>query len=53
MSIGLHLRIIGQPGQIGALDRIMRHIADKGGAWIARRIDIARHWLSRFPEARA
>jgi peptidoglycan/xylan/chitin deacetylase (PgdA/CDA1 family) len=53
MSIGLYLRIIGRPGRIGALDRILRLIADKGGAWIARRIDIARHWLSRFPEARA
>jgi peptidoglycan/xylan/chitin deacetylase (PgdA/CDA1 family) len=50
MSIGLHLRIIGRPGRIGALDQILRHIADKGDAWIARRIDIARHWLSRFPE---
>jgi peptidoglycan/xylan/chitin deacetylase (PgdA/CDA1 family) len=50
MSIGLHLRMIGRPGRIGALDRILRHIADKGDAWIARRVDIAHHWLSRFPE---
>jgi hypothetical protein len=50
MSIGLHLRIIGRPGRIGALDRILRHIANKGGAWIAPRADIARHWLTRFPE---
>ena len=50
MSIGLHLRIIGRPGRIGALERILRHIADKGGAWIAPRVDIARHWLARFAE---
>ena len=50
MSIGLHLRIVGRPGRIGALDRILRHIADKGGVWIAPRVDIARHWLTRFPE---
>jgi peptidoglycan/xylan/chitin deacetylase (PgdA/CDA1 family) len=50
MSIGLHLRIIGRPGRIGALERILRHIADKGGAWIAPRVDIGRHWLARFPE---
>jgi peptidoglycan/xylan/chitin deacetylase (PgdA/CDA1 family) len=50
MSIGLHLRMIGRPGRIGALDRILRHIADKGSAWIARRADIARHWLACFPE---
>ena len=49
MSIGLHLRIIGRPGRIGALERILRHIADSGAAWIAPRVDIARHWLNRFP----
>jgi peptidoglycan/xylan/chitin deacetylase (PgdA/CDA1 family) len=49
LSVGLHLRMIGRPGRIGALDRILRHIADKGEAWIARRIDIAHHWLARFP----
>jgi len=41
MSIGLHLRMIGRPGRIGALDRILRHMADRGDAWIARRVDIA------------
>jgi peptidoglycan/xylan/chitin deacetylase (PgdA/CDA1 family) len=49
ISIGLHLRIIGRPGRIGALDRILRHIVDSGAAWIAPRVDIARHWLNRFP----
>ena len=51
MSVGLHLRMIGRPGRIAALDRILRHIADKRDAWIARRIDIAQHWLTRFPPA--
>ena len=49
MSIGLRLRIIGRPGRIGALERILRHCADNGDAWIAPRVDIARHWLNRFP----
>ena len=49
ISIGLHLRIIGRPGRIGALDRIIQHIATNGDAWIAPRVDIARHWLTRFP----
>ena len=49
MSIGLHLRMIGRPGRIGALDRILRHIANRGDAWIARRVDIANHWLAQFP----
>jgi peptidoglycan/xylan/chitin deacetylase (PgdA/CDA1 family) len=48
MSVGLHLRMIGRPGRIGALDRVLRHMTDKGGAWIARRVDIAQHWLTLF-----
>jgi allantoinase len=50
MSIGLHLRMIGRPGRIGALERILGHIHDKGGAWVARRADIARHWLALHAE---
>ena len=49
MSIGLHLRMIGRPGRIGALDRILRHITGSGAAWIAPRAAIARHWLATFP----
>jgi peptidoglycan/xylan/chitin deacetylase (PgdA/CDA1 family) len=49
LAVGLHLRMIGRPGWIGALDRILRHIADKGEAWVARRVDITHHWLARFP----
>jgi peptidoglycan/xylan/chitin deacetylase (PgdA/CDA1 family) len=47
MSIGLHLRVIGCPGRIGSLDRILGAIKAKGGAWIARRDEIADHWLER------
>ena len=49
MSIGLHLRMIGRPGRIGALNRILRHMANRGDVWIARRVDIANHWLAQFP----
>ncbi|MFN5567304.1 MAG: chitin deacetylase, partial [Bradyrhizobium sp.] len=49
LSIGLHLRMIGRPGRIGALDRILAHIAGSGAAWIAPRADIARHWLATVP----
>jgi peptidoglycan/xylan/chitin deacetylase (PgdA/CDA1 family) len=49
LSVGLHLRMIGRPGRIGSLERILRHIANKGDTWIARRVDIAQHWLTRFP----
>jgi allantoinase len=45
MTIGLHLHTIGRPGRIAGLDRVLRHIRERGGAWIARRDEIARHWL--------
>ena len=45
MTIGLHLRTIGRPGRIAGLDRVLRHLRDRGGAWVARRDEIARHWL--------
>jgi peptidoglycan/xylan/chitin deacetylase (PgdA/CDA1 family) len=46
LSIGLHLRMIGRPGRIGALERIMKHIQARGQAWITTREHIAQHWLS-------
>ncbi|GGF80924.1 chitin deacetylase [Azorhizobium oxalatiphilum] len=49
LSIGLHLRMIGRPGRIGALDRILAHICGSGHAWVAPRADIARHWRTTFP----
>jgi allantoinase len=45
MTVGLHLRTIGRPARIAGLDRVLRHLQAKGGAWIARRDEIARHWL--------
>jgi len=49
MSVGLHLRMIGRPGRIVALDRILRHVTSSGTAWITPRAGIARHWLATFP----
>jgi len=49
MSIGLHLRMIGRPGRMSALDRILAHIATSGAAWVATRAAIAQHWLKVFP----
>ena len=48
LSIGLHLRMIGRPGRIGGLERVLEHMRDKGAVWFARRDAIARHWLARF-----
>ncbi|MFF5448738.1 allantoinase PuuE [Streptomyces sp. NPDC012888] len=49
MSVGLHGRIIGRPGRIRALDGFLRHVAQRGGAWVATREQIARHWLATHP----
>lgn len=49
MSVGLHTRIIGRPGRVAGLLAALRHMQQKGGAWFARREDIARHWLATVP----
>jgi peptidoglycan/xylan/chitin deacetylase (PgdA/CDA1 family) len=49
MSIGLHLRIVGRPGRIAALDRILSHMKRQGGVWFATRRQIAEHWQRYFP----
>lgn len=48
LSIGLHPRLIGRPSRIAGLERFMDHVQARGGAWIARRKDIALHWKHRF-----
>ncbi|MBZ3928062.1 allantoinase PuuE [Xanthomonas citri] len=49
LSIGLHGRIVGRPARTAALARFVDHVLASGDAWIARRIDIARHWLQVHP----
>ncbi len=49
MSIGLHGRIAGRPARARAVARFVDHVMASGDAWIARRIDIARHWIDRHP----
>lgn len=49
MSVGLHGRIAGRPGRARALARFLDHVMASGDAWIARRIDIARHWMEAHP----
>lgn len=46
LSIGLHLRIIGRPGRMAGLEAVLAHVAQRPDVWIARRCDIARHWLA-------
>ena len=49
MSVGLHGRIAGRPGRAIAVAQFLDHVLESGDAWIARRIDIARHWLELYP----
>lgn len=49
MSVGLHCRLIGRPGRIAGLIRFLDHVEARGGAWLARRIDIAEHWAAAHP----
>jgi len=39
--------MIGRPGRIAALERILEHIGGRGGGWLATREDIARCWSDR------
>jgi hypothetical protein len=49
MSLGLHLRIIGRPGRIGALERFLAHVARADGVWVATRRQIAEHFAAMVP----
>src|SRR3546814_4238671 len=52
MSIGLHCRLVGRPGRAGALARFVDYVLGKEKVWVARRIDIARHWAATHPYER-
>jgi allantoinase len=49
MTIGLHGRIIGRPGRIGALERLLDHIQQHQGVWLCDRASVARHWRAKHP----
>jgi allantoinase len=50
MSIGLHGRIIGRPGRIGALARLFEHMQRHERVWLCERAAIARHWRAHHPK---
>jgi allantoinase len=49
LSIGLHCRLVGRPGRLAGLARFLDHVASHDKIWVARRIDIARHWQEHHP----
>jgi peptidoglycan/xylan/chitin deacetylase (PgdA/CDA1 family) len=46
MSVGLHCRIAGQPGRAVAVRDFIDYATQQDNVWIARREDIAAHWLA-------
>lgn len=53
MSIGLHLRIIGRPGRIGAFEKFLQHVSRKPNLWITTRLAITEHFAQSVPAAKA
>ncbi len=49
MSVGMHPRVIGQPGRIRALEIFLDHIGGRDGVWVCRRSDLAAHWRAEMP----
>ena len=51
MSVGLHCRLAGRPGRAGAVKRFLDYVQEHNDVWVAKRIDIARHWQEKHPAA--
>jgi OHCU decarboxylase len=49
LSVGLHCRLSGRPGRAAGLSRFVDYILRHERVWIAKRLDIARHWLATHP----
>ena len=49
MSVGLHCRLTGRPARAEALARFIDYAAAHERVWICRRMEIARHWMTRRP----
>ena len=49
MSVGIHPRLLGHPSRCAGLARFLDYVVERRDVWLGRRIDIARHWMARFP----
>jgi putative urate catabolism protein len=49
LSIGLHDRLVGRPGRIGGLIKLLDYMRSHDGVWFCRGIDVAQHWRTHFP----
>ncbi len=51
LNIGLHCRLVGRPGRAASLQRFIDYVQSHDRVWIARRIDIAAHWMKHHPHS--
>lgn len=49
MSLGVHLRIIGRPGRIGAYEEFLRYVTSTRRVWVATRQQIAERFIECVP----
>lgn len=49
MTVALHPRLIGKPERMMHFARFLDHVMRHDRVWIARRIEIARHWIATHP----
>lgn len=49
LSIGMHCRLLGRPSRFKGLQRFLDYVQSHERVWIARRIDIANHWIKTYP----
>ncbi|MBU8542502.1 MULTISPECIES: allantoinase PuuE [Roseomonadaceae] len=49
MSVGLHMRLIGHPARAAGLQRLLDYMMQRRDVWIAKRVDIARHFAATHP----
>ena len=50
MSVGMHCRLLGKPARLKGLQKFLDHVEKHDRVWVARRIDIARHWRAVHPD---
>ena len=49
LSVGMHCRLLGRPARYQAIARFVDYVQKHDRVWLARRIDIARHWMKEHP----
>ncbi|MBJ7578819.1 allantoinase PuuE [Devosia sp. MC532] len=49
MSIGLHCRLVGQPGRFQGLKKFVDYVKTFDKVWVPTRLQIAEHWTKEHP----